>query len=533
MSGADYNKGSRKHRAGGEDFGVKKTKDEAPSGPARGRLRDRLQSFYADRTLLGLLVAVVCINFLAMPKNFYRGDPIAVQEDVRTLLTHGNFAVDPQVAAQFGENGQYFVKNESTGGIHSKYGFANLVMFIPPLLVEYVLHGELPFISSPSRTFWLDMYYVFLSAILASLLYAITARYSESRGRRVLFVLASFYGTFWWNYLRGQTFEMFQLLFFLSFALSFYRWRDTEEAGAPSTRAYLAAWAWVAVLSHTRIVYVLLGPVLFLETWRVLAKKAAAGDALVAALKKSVAPGVAVLALLGLVNFLKFGSPFLTGYHVWKPEIHGLNGDYADSLYGLLFSAHWSVFIHFPMLIMALWGMGEFYKKHRDDAIFTGLTALTFYLVIGKLSSWRGEACYGPRYFLFVLPLLAMPALLAWKNWGETFKAGWESKALVVLSVLMMSYSAWLQHWVNRYDFIHFYGLRDPLNARQHLGVGIWFQTRHYGRVNWDLYRVVEDGDWNRLDFWEELAKIVPPEFIAQYKAHVTQAMGTSNYYWF
>jgi hypothetical protein len=90
-----------------------------------------------------------------------------------------------------------------------------------------------------------------------------------------------------------------------------------------------AAWVFATALLLTRVVFGLLIPGMAVAVvWMGIAMggrrgRRFAGRQLIAALW----PGVLAVGLLGAVNDVKFGSPWLTGYHQWRPEIHvpGLN----------------------------------------------------------------------------------------------------------------------------------------------------------------------------------------------------------------
>jgi hypothetical protein len=485
---------------------------------------------YFDRTCILLLVIVGVVSGITLPKETYPGDPLAMREETRAWL-EGRLDVPAELASQFGDPGQFFVKNVRDGKFYSKYGWMNSLLYAPPMLMEKVVEGSLAPLDSQARTGYLNFWNWLCGLVLAWLLYQVVSLYTSQPKMRIAYVLACFYATFQWNYMRTQSSEIFQLIFFTAWAWLVLRESRKARGGQPRSSWMAACWALILALTGVRIIFALLAPI-FGVVCMVLGRERdeSWGAAATKSIRWNLIPGIVFLAVVACINFVKFGSPFLTGYHQWRPDIHGFNGDWTESLYGLLFNAQWSLLIHFPLMILALLGWNAFSKKWFFDAALNASVLAVFYMVVGKLPSWRGEACYGPRYFLFLMPVFCVPAITAVESWLAEPKR-LASRLGLALAAVVLAYSVFLQEQVNRHTFMAYYQLRDPLAPHMTQLTAWYFDGSHYGRVNWDLSRA--QGDMDRFEFWAQLKKIYPPENLEGYRQHVQRVLEKTNYYWF
>lgn len=162
------------------------------------------------RVVVPIVLFVVFVNFLTMPAEEYAGDAASARIAAVTLINSGKWAVPADRASTFGEKGQYFYQNAS-GNWYSKYGNLNMLLYVPILQLQKCVMGKL-IDASP---FFLNLFNLVLSCATACYLVLIVRRYTRSVATVWIFVLSAFYATFWWNYLRAQTFEIYVTLFML------------------------------------------------------------------------------------------------------------------------------------------------------------------------------------------------------------------------------------------------------------------------------------------------------------------------------
>ncbi|HBL43439.1 MAG TPA: hypothetical protein DDZ90_08615 [Planctomycetaceae bacterium] len=372
------------------------------------------------------LVALVLILF--QPAIIYQGDAISVRYSTTQLINAGRLDVNPSIAQNFGERGQYFFENEAKEQWYPKYGILNTFLYVPPLLWERSIEGPLIEVQKmtafqrKARVFYLNLYNILISLLIAVYLYLIALNFNHSTKVTAIYVLACLFGTFVWNYLRAQTFEIFQLYFFLGLYYSLLRFKHGKLTGKLkySRTHFWLILVFCSLLVLEKLVFILLVPIAFF--WILWAEILSQSDQnksfhfrFISALKQYLtAFAIFLTCLLTLVcwaNWYRFGGPFTTGYAQWEQERHFLSGNPLNGLYGYLFDSQKSIFLYFPLLLFSLFRFRSFLNKYTFEFSFVLIVFLVFYIINSCFINWRGDWCYGPRYLLFVLPLLSLPVL--------------------------------------------------------------------------------------------------------------------------
>ncbi|MCO6456392.1 MAG: phospholipid carrier-dependent glycosyltransferase, partial [Pirellulaceae bacterium] len=204
---------------------------------------------------------------LTMPRFLYVGDPLTIRATTIHLLREADLSAPSEVATRFGERGQHFYQHPGNQRWYSKYGVLNALAYVPPLLVESFVSGELRHYHQlddtqlATRGLWLNLWNVLLSLILATYLYYLAGLHGGSPRAAWWFVLLALFGTFLWHYLRAQTVEIFQVLLFTAAYYHFVRFSDQwrRDAGRPALQA-AAAVGLLGLLSLAKTVYVVLLP---------------------------------------------------------------------------------------------------------------------------------------------------------------------------------------------------------------------------------------------------------------------------------
>ncbi|MGI9148505.1 MAG: ArnT family glycosyltransferase [Chloroflexota bacterium] len=150
---------------------------------------------------------------------------------------------------------------------------------------------------------------------------------------------------------------------------------------------------------------------------------------------RRLVPFVVILGLpaaaLAYVNLTRFGNPLDTGYHIQGV----IDPSHWVGIAGLLVSPSKSVFVYAPMALLGVaglvplarrlpWEMGALLWLIASHIVFHGL-----------LSIWPGDAGWGPRYLVPIVPFMVLPAgaVLAW-SCGNVRRVAWA--AFGVLFVL-------------------------------------------------------------------------------------------------
>lgn len=491
-----------------------------------------LKQAWRERALWALVALVIGLGFLCMPAEIYPADPMTMREETRAILLHGELAVEDIVARSYrmqGESGQYVVDNPRNDRSYSKYGSMAAWMYLLPMGAELLIEGTLPPISSPRRVVYLNVFNIMMSVLVAASMYRTARRFEARPWTAALFVVLCFYTTFLWNYLRAQNSEIMQLLFFAWAVSGFLDVLDERRTGEKGW-AVLCMWAACAALFLTKVSYLFIGPIfafgLLLDrkhreggSWR---------DTFYAEARQHVLPCGAMIIAWCLLNWVKFGHPLLTGYHLWRPGQHGLTGSLSDSLPQLLFSVQWGFVFCFPVLLLALpWMVRWLREKPLEYGTIAGIGCV-YLILIGLLPSWTGAWCYGPRYWLFVLPFVALPAI-GMLQWLQTRT----KPALLVclVSVAALGCSTWLQMQVNRFPFFSYYDLSLPLGTTNSDAKTAFFTGNPYGWIEYSMWR--HRHRLEELPWWAQIKARVPADVAAPYEQGVRNTLERSNLFFF
>ena len=477
------------------------------------------------RPALAVALAVVVINFAWMPGQFLDGDPAAWREEARSIVASGELAVPARIAQRFGEPGQYFARNEETGAYYSKYGVMNAVMSVPPLFVERVAGGLSERLTYPSLLLH-NLWNIVLGALLAAVLYHLAALYTQRTVVRAGFVLATLYASALWFYLRAQTSELYQVLFFSALFLSLAHFMRTR-----SWRWLAAAWLLAAALLFTRLAYGLLLPVITAAVFYALRPRSwhEARPSTSVTCAWAVIPPALAVALVAWINEVKFGAPWLTGYHQWRTADVSPNGRIADGLWGFLFAPRFSMFTHFPLLVFALLAAREFWRRYPKDAVLMLALFVPLLLFISRIPVWSGEFSYGPRYILFALPVLSLPAVLV-ADWVVDRLPAWRARAVAAVALAVLAYSAYLQVQINRLGFWMYYEARWALENAYTETAAAYFRDHHVGVISADLLRHREDP--SGLPYFAEFQRKVGPQVAENYARELRKMIDRGNWYW-
>lgn len=104
----------------------------------------------------------------------------------------------------------------------------------------------------------------------------------------------------------------------------------------------------------------------------------------------------------------RFGTPLPTWLLAGRPDYPSTFGNPAMGAVALLFSPGKSIFLYSPTLILALLGLKNFGKQAPTLSRAVLATSAALFLLISSLSFFHGDWCWGPRYLVPILPLLAL-----------------------------------------------------------------------------------------------------------------------------
>jgi hypothetical protein len=163
-----------------------------------------------------------------------------------------------------------------------------------------------------------------------------------------------------------------------------------------------------------------------------------------------IMPVAAAGLFLFWYNFLRFGSPFETGYHFDAGE--GFNAPFLQGLYGLLLSPYRGMFWFTPLFFASMASFIPFMRRHKHEGLLIAAVSVVFIGLYSKWWMWWGGFSWGPRFLVplapfWVLLLAPVCSRLAGNmarlgdsgriHWGEALHApGLSGWLLIVVALL-------------------------------------------------------------------------------------------------
>jgi len=152
----------------------------------------------------------------------------------------------------------------------------------------------------------------------------------------------------------------------------------------------------------------------------------------------------------GVLNVVRFGSPFLTGYHTSFDK--GFSVSLLKGLAWNLASPYRSLFLYAPATVLVFAGAAPFARKYRKQFLLLAVIVVYVFVVYSKWWAWHGGWCWGPRFLVPVIPLLLLPGLAA-----ITTKGRWLLLVSIILGLagfivqlagVLINYTAAYDYWI-------------------------------------------------------------------------------------
>ncbi len=414
-----------------------------PARLGRGLLRSPGRLWRCLRRLppgLLLFAMVACLNFASMSRELSWGDARPIYEVADSLVTgHGvSVATRWPVDADPGRGGRFYAAQPLLPSLLHVPGAG-----LSKLLLRLKVGAEVADLINAAAC---HVQGGLVGALVVWLFFRLCLRYGASERTALFASLLLGTGSLIWVYARYPFSEIAQAACFTGFFLALARLLKGLQP-----RAAIWAGLWAGMLVNTKYVYALSLPgalaVLLVVHRRDLRRLGLA--VLLAGV--GLVPGL-VMALV--YNFLRFGSVTKTGY-VGVGEVMVEN--VLLGLWGLLFSPGKSVFLYTPPLVLALLGLPRFWRSQRATVWAMLATIMPVVLFYCRFPSWPGDWAWGPRYLVFAIPVLLLPAisLLASMRWPRRF-----------LALALLALGIFVQVLGNAFYWDHY--LRIALDVRSH-----------------------------------------------------------------
>ncbi|HEU0036583.1 MAG TPA: hypothetical protein VFQ53_38485 [Kofleriaceae bacterium] len=124
----------------------------------------------------------------------------------------------------------------------------------------------------------------------------------------------------------------------------------------------------------------------------------------------SAVTALPLVAVALAYNAARWGSVTKTGYEPYLDAYFG--GSVLDGAWGMLLSPNKSAFLYSPPLVLAVLAMPRAYRAQPRLGLATLAMVVPTFLVYCTYRSWSGDYAWGPRFFVWAVPVLLVP--IAW-----------------------------------------------------------------------------------------------------------------------
>ena len=394
--------------------------------------------------LVAALSAVV--YFVSMPKFQYPGDNFTPRAEAAYWVKSGELGIPyttngvpnelkRQYVGPGSERGQYFYENDDRHRLYSKYGIGYTLLYAPLVWMETKLFGDEDRATRPGDVLpavkVLDVSNAFLATVATVYVFLMTGLFMTAAWRRIAVTFGVQFASLVWYYIRAPCLEPYQYVLFAAWAYHslFFVEACRPGSGISARRAWLhigLASCMGAGLFLLKNFYAVLFPAMGLAALLagpvpVAAKPSALWTGRIWRIALWMGVPVAAAGIVFMwTNHIRFGGWLASGYAQWVDAQGRPNTRFAAEFFGVAFTkqlfrpGNYNLFIHAPLLLAALLGWWSFAKRFGRSALFIGVTVFMLFIPLCFYSGWHGEWCYGPRYLIYLIPLLALPLSESW-----------------------------------------------------------------------------------------------------------------------
>ncbi|RPJ58812.1 MAG: hypothetical protein EHM23_16270 [Acidobacteria bacterium] len=378
----------------------------------------------------------------AAPGHFFVADEMCYFYMAQNFVDHGKFdvpsrEVDVNVRqAQLGKDGRYY----------APHSFGHSFYLVPWVGVGRLFQWLLETPWAPVFAF--SFAHSLTISLTWTLFFLILVSYGISTRAALVFALASVVSTLALPYARSLFAEPLLALSLTGAWLAFRKrgdgWFVCALIGALAlafsvtvrpTTAVLLPGFWLLALQQAGASQSGLETPVASGKWRVASGKWQ--------VRRYGAPGIVMsislagLVLFGLYNYVRFGSVLTIGYpplSTGQPQ--GFNTPIWFGMAVFLASPGKAVWLFCPLLVLSAVGYRRLWKVERTTAVFVAWVFLSNLVLHSLWTQPEGGFCWGPRFFVGVLPVLLLPAALIW-HWSHSPSVRYGMGGLVLLGLVV------------------------------------------------------------------------------------------------
>ena len=293
----------------------------------------------------------------------------------------------------------------AVGKFYAPHPFLTSAIHVPGAFIRWAITKSSPEVDKLVKPMTSHLGSQLVSALACLVFFRLLLHLGISLGAASAGALFLAFATLLPIYSRTAWSEALQTTCYIGFYSALLRLKDR-----PRRRSGLWFGIWTGLLINSKYAFALVlpGALLFLayHAWRGKQVRA-----LLRAGAWSALPGAAFLAVILWYNWARTGVSTNSGY----PPVAGLaesvfREDLFFGLWSYCFSFGKSIFLYSPPLVLSLFALPLVAKRHAASLWALLLTAGPIVCLYSKFVFWSGDWCWGPRYLLFVVPAMLLPA---------------------------------------------------------------------------------------------------------------------------
>jgi hypothetical protein len=319
---------------------------------------------------------------------------IDTEYSIRTALSiveNGSLLIQPPDVSAV----QNFPKIETSHKIYSPYGIGLTLIFIPFVLLSKILAWLTSIELRLILDFSLSFYNIPFAIMGLYFFQKITLQLSASKMRSILLTYFLGLSTCYWKYTVTDFSEIPQSCLLLGIIYTILR----KDKYMWYKLSFLYSF-----LVLLKLTYFIFFPFLFI--FFIYGNSNKEKSYILKNLLKSSSFFLPTCFFIGIINFLRFGNPFESGY---GNTIKFSADFFLRDWFGYLFSFERGLLTFSPILLVALLGLFYVPLKDRKPSFIIGITTLIWYTTMCFWVSWQGGYCWGNRLLVPVVPLLLLP----------------------------------------------------------------------------------------------------------------------------
>jgi len=270
------------------------------------------------------------------------------------------------------------------------------LMHVPGAAIAGLAHGASPAHDTLVRPLATHLAPALLGALACILFFGLLVDLGRTRRTASLCTALLAVATTLFVYARMPYSEVLQLTCFLGL------FRATLRLCAEPVRRSALWWgAWAGLLLNSKYVYALaIAGAALLVGWTLRARRR---EILRVAVWAAVT-GVPFVVLALVYNYLRWSDVTKSGYEPYLSWYFG--GSVFDGTWGLLLSPNKSAFLYSPALVLAVLGWPRAIRSTPRLGLAVLVILVPTFVVYTTYRTWSGDYSWGPRFFVWTIPVL-------------------------------------------------------------------------------------------------------------------------------